>query len=131
MIAFIYPLLSIFWSIFIFFGFIIWIWVLVMVFTDIFRSPDMGGVHKALWFIFVLFLPILGAFFYLIVRGGKMQEHSVRAAQARDEAFKQYVRDAAGADGSPADQLAKLADLAQRGVITQNEFEQQKAKILG
>ncbi len=129
MIAYTYPILSIFWSMFIFFGFIIWIWILVAIFTDIVRSPDMRGLHKALWFLFVLFLPLLGALMYFIVRGGKMHEHSVRAGQAQDAAFREYVQSVTS-DGSPADQLAKLADLKQRGVITESEFEQQKAKIL-
>lgn len=130
MLAYTYPLLSLFWSIFIFFGFFLWIWLLITVFIDIFRSPDLSGVGKGMWFLFVLIIPLLGVIVYLIARGGKMHEHAVQAARQQDEAFKQYVRQAAG-DGSSADQLAKLADLQARGVITQEEFDQQKAKILG
>ena len=124
-----YPLLGAFWSIFIFFLWVIWIWILIYVFIDIFRSRDLSGWAKALWFIFVLFIPLLGVLVYLIARGGSMHERAAREAQQQDQEFRRYVQDAAGS-GSPADQLAKLADLRDRGVITAAEFEQQKAKIL-
>ena len=124
-----YPLLGAFWTIFEIFLWVLWIWVLIYVFMDIFRSHDMSGGAKALWFLFVLFIPLFGVLVYLIVRGGKMHEHAVQEAQAQDEAFRSYVQDAAGSQ-STADQLAKLADLRDRGVITTDEFDQQKAKIL-
>src|SRR6516165_11717774 len=123
------PLLDIFWSMLEFFLWVIWIWILIMVFIDIFRSRDMGGFAKALWFLFVLFIPLLGVLVYLIARGGKMHERAYREAQQQDQEFRAYVQDAAGSQSS-ADQLAKLADLRDRGVITPAEFEQQKAKIL-
>ena len=72
-----YPLLNIFWTIFIFFLWVIWIWILIWVFIDIFRSPDLSGGAKALWFLFVLFIPVIGVLVYLIVRGGSMQERAV------------------------------------------------------
>ena len=124
-----YPLLSIFWSMVEFFLFVIWIWILIMVFIDIFRSRDMGGFAKALWFLFVLFIPLLGVLVYLIARGGKMHERAYREAQQQDQEFRAYVQDAAGSQSS-ADQLAKLADLRDRGAISPEEFAREKAKVL-
>ena len=124
-----YPLLNLFWTMCIFFLWVIWIWILIWVFIDIFRSHDLSGWAKALWFVFVLFIPLIGVLVYLIARGGKMHERAVRTAQQQDQQFRQYVQDAAGS-GNTADQLAKLADLRDRGVITPAEFEAQKAKVL-
>ena len=124
-----YPLLNIFWTILEVFLWVIWFWILIMVFIDIFRSHDLSGWAKALWFLFVLFIPLIGVLVYLIVRGDSMHERSARQAQQQDEAFRGYVQQAAGS-GSTADQLAKLADLRDRGVITPEEFEREKAKIL-
>ncbi len=124
-----YPLLNLFWSMFIFFLWVIWIWILIMVFIDIFRSHDLSGVAKALWFLFVLILPLIGVLVYLIARGSKMHEHAARQAQQQDREFRAYVQEAAGSQSS-ADQLAKLADLRDRGVITAEEFEREKAKVL-
>ncbi len=125
-----YPALNVFWTIIEIFLWIIWFWILITVFIDIFRSPDLSGWGKALWFIFVLIIPLIGVLVYLIVRGGKMHEHGVQAAQQQDEAARAYIQQVAGSSSSSADQLAKLADLRDRGVITPQEFEQQKAKIL-
>ena len=125
-----YPLLGAFWTIFEIFLWVIWIWILIYVFIDIFRSRDLSGFAKALWFIFVLFIPLIGVLVYLIVRGGSMHERAVKEAQQQDREFRAYVQDAAGSGGNTADQLAKLADLRDRGVITPAEFDQQKAKIL-
>jgi hypothetical protein len=124
-----YPLLGAFWTIFEIFLWVIWIWILIYVFIDIFRSRDLSGWAKALWFIFVLFIPLIGVLVYLIVRGSSMHERAVREAQQQDREFRAYVQDAAGS-GNTADQLSKLADLRDRGVITPQEFEQQKAKVL-
>ena len=124
-----YPLLNIFWSMFIFFLWILWIWILIWIIIDIFRSHDLGGFAKALWFLFILFIPLLGVLVYLIARGGKMHEHAVQQAQQQDQEFRAYVQDAAGSQSS-ADQLAKLADLRDRGVISAEEFEREKAKVL-
>ena len=125
-----YPILDFFLTMLYFFLFIIWIWLLIMVFMDIFRSQDMGGFAKALWVIFVIILPFLGVFVYLIARGGKMHERQARDAAEQQKAFDQYVKQAAGTAGSSADQLSKLADLKSQGVITDAEFDAQKAKIL-
>ncbi len=124
-----YPLLNVFWTILEFFLLVIWIWILIMVFTDIFRSHDLSGWAKALWFVFVLFIPLIGVLAYLIVRGGSMHERQARQAQQQDAEFRSYVQQAAGSAGT-ADQLAKLADLRDRGVISAAEFEREKAKIL-
>ena len=125
-----YPILGAFWTIFIIFLWVIWFWILITIFIDIFRSHDLNGWEKALWFIFVLFLPLIGVLVYLIARGSKMQQHAQRDAQVQDQQFRQYVQEAAGSGQSTADQLAKLADLRDRGVITAAEFDREKAKIL-
>ena len=127
-----YPLLNVFWTIFEFFLWIIWIWILIWIFIDIFRSRDLSGWAKALWFLFVLFIPLIGVLVYLIVRGGSMHERAVQDAQRQDKEFRQYVQQAAAtAPASTADQLSKLADLRDRGVISAEEFDREKAKVLG
>ena len=122
---------QVFLEILYFFLFIIWIWLLITVFIDIFRSHDMGGGAKALWVIFVIILPFLGVFVYLLARGGKMHERAAAEAAQQQKAFDSYVRQAAGTEGADtASQLSKLADLKAQGVITDAEFEAQKAKVL-
>lgn len=126
-----YPILDFFLTMLYFFLFVIWIWLLIMVFMDIFRSHDIGGWAKALWVIFVIILPFLGVFVYLIARGSKMQERSAHEAAEQQQAFDAYVKQTAGTSGSGvADQLSKLADLRSQGVLTDAEFEAQKSKIL-
>ena len=131
MLASSYPILDIFLTTLYFFLFIIWIWLLFMVFIDIFRSHDMGGWAKALWVIFIIVMPYLGVLVYLIARGGKMHERAAQQAALQQKAFDQYVKQTAGTPGeTTADQLHKLADLKAQGVLTDAEFETQKAKIL-
>jgi hypothetical protein len=115
-----------------FFMFFIWIWLLIVVFGDLFRSHDLSGWAKAAWVIGIIVFPYLGVLVYLIARGGKMHEHAVQTAQAQDAAFRQYVQSAAGTSGgsSVADELARLADLKDKGVIDDAEFQQLKAKAL-
>jgi Short C-terminal domain/Phospholipase_D-nuclease N-terminal len=114
-----------------FFLFFIWIWLLVVVFGDIFRSDDLGGWGKALWTIFVILVPYLGVFVYLIARGHKMGAHAAKAAHAQDAAMQDYVRSVAASSGKgTADEVTRLADLRDRGVITDAEFQQGKAKAL-
>ncbi len=126
-----YPILDFFLTMLYFFLFVIWIWLLITVFVDIFRSHDMGGWAKALWVIFIIILPFLGVFVYLIARGGKMHERAAQQAAQQQKAFDQYVRQTAGTSGdTTADQLAKLADLKSQGVLSDAEFDAQKAKIL-
>ncbi len=130
MLAYTYPLLSIFWTMLEFFFFVLWIWLLIYIFIDIFRSHDMGGFAKALWVLFVIILPFLGVLVYLIARGGSMHERAEKQAQDQQKAFDDYVKKTAGGGGNSADELAKLADLKEKGVMTDAEFEAQKAKIL-
>ena len=129
MTAYTYPLADLFGTMLGIFVFLIWFWLLVIIFGDIFRSRDMGGGAKALWVLFVIILPFLGILVYLIARGGKMHERAEQAAQQQQQAFDDYEKQTAGA-GNSVDQLAKLADLKQSGAITDAEFEAQKAKLL-
>ena len=112
--------------------FFIWIWLLIMIFGDLFRSHDLSGWVKAIWIIGIIIFPFLGILLYLIVRGGSMHERAVQQVKSDDAAFRSYVQQAAGSAGAggTADQLAKLADLKAQGVISDAEFEQAKAKAL-
>ena len=130
MLAYTYPLLNLFWTMLLFFGFVVWIWLLIVVFGDIFRSHDMGGFAKALWVLLVIFLPLLGVLIYLIARGGKMQERASQDARQQQQEFDTYVQEVAGSGANPADQLTKLAQLRDEGVITEQEFQAQKAKVM-
>ncbi len=129
MLAYDYPLLDVFWTMLEFFLFFIWIWLLIIVFGDIFRSRDMGGFAKALWTIFVIVIPLLGVLVYLIARGGSMHERAVERAQQQDQAFQSYVQQAAGSTNA-ADEVAKLAELKASGAITEEEFQAAKARAL-
>jgi flagellar biosynthesis/type III secretory pathway M-ring protein FliF/YscJ len=124
-----YPVLDVFWTMFEIFAFVLWFWLLFVVLTDVFRSQDLSGWGKAAWTIFVVFLPLIGILTYLIVRGRSMNQRAARQAQEQEEAFRSYVQETAGSPSS-ADQLAKLADLKQRGVISSAEFENEKSKVL-
>jgi ABC-type multidrug transport system fused ATPase/permease subunit len=131
MLATNYPILDIFLTTLYFFLFFIWIWLLFMVFIDVFRSHDMGGWAKALWVIFIVVMPYLGVLIYLIARGGKMHERAAQQAALQQKAFNEYVKETAGTSGEgAAEQLSKLADLKTQGVLTDAEFDAQKAKIL-
>ncbi len=129
MLAYDYPLLGVFWSMFVFFLFFAWLILLFRVFADIFRNRDMGGWGKALWSIFVILVPFLGVFVYLIAHGHDMTRRDIEAAQESDAQFRAYVQEAAGSGGS-AEELEKLAGLRDSGVITEQEFAAQKAKLL-
>jgi len=125
------PLLDLFWTMLWFFLFIAWIWLLIAIVTDIFRSDDLSGFAKALWILFVIIVPWLGALIYLIARGGKMQDRAMRDATERAKAQRQYIQEVASTSGtSSAEELTKLAQLRDSGVITADEFEAQKAKLL-
>jgi hypothetical protein len=125
------PLLDLFWTMLWFFLFIAWIWLLISIVTDIFRSDDLSGWAKALWILFVIIVPWLGALIYLIARGGSMQERAMRDATERAKAQRQYIQEVASTSGtSSAEELTKLAQLRDSGVITADEFEAQKAKLL-
>ena len=117
------------WSIFWFFLFFMWIWLVISVFTDIIRSDDMTGMEKALWALGIIVLPYLGVFIYLIVRGGSMGSRLMQNMQAQEHAAQAYIRDIASGS-STADELAKLADLHAKGTLNDEEFAQAKAKAL-
>jgi Phospholipase_D-nuclease N-terminal/Short C-terminal domain len=124
---------QVFWAFLMFFLWIIWIWLAITVFVDLFRSRDLSGFAKAAWVIGIILFPYIGVFVYLVVRGGKMHERALEAAQAQDTAFRKYVRETAGTAGDgpkPADELAKLEDLKRRGVISDDEFDKLKAKVV-
>ena len=124
-----YPLLEVFWTMLIFFAFFIWIWLLFIVFADIFRRKDTSGFAKVAWIIFIIILPYLGVFVYLIAEHNGMAERSVKQQEAAQAQMDQYVRSVAGAS-DPTQQIAKGEELLKRGAITQAEFEQIKRKAL-
>lgn len=125
-----YPVLDVFWTMFEIFAFVLWFWLLFVVLTDVYRSKDLSGLAKAAWTVFVIFLPLIGILVYLIARGRSMNQRAAQQAQQQEEAFRSYVQEAAGSSSNSADQLAKLADLRQRGVISSAEFENEKSKVL-
>ncbi|HEY2332552.1 MAG TPA: SHOCT domain-containing protein [Acidimicrobiales bacterium] len=119
------------WSMLWFTILFLWIWLVIRIFFDIFRSRDMGGVAKFLWIMFVIFLPYLGVFVYLIARGGSMADRDLAQAQANDTAMRAYVQDAAGTGPSAATELAQLDQLRSAGTIDEAEFQKMKARIIG
>ena len=123
-----YPFLDVLWSMMIFFIFIIWIWLLITVFADVFRRRDIGGGMKAVWIIFVILLPYLGVFIYLIAEHDGMADRSMAQMQQMKAQQDEYIKSVAGS--SPADQVAQAKQLLDSGAITQAEFETMKAKAL-
>ncbi len=124
-----YPFLEVFWTILVFFGFVVWIWILFTVFADLFRRSEISGWVKVLWIIFIILLPFLGVFVYLIAEHKGMTERSIASQQAAQQQFDQYVRQAAGTS-DPAAQIAHAKDLLDSGTITQSEFDEIKRKAL-
>ena len=129
MVAASYPFLDVLWSMVIFFLFVIWIWILITVFADIFRRRDIGGGMKAVWIIFVILLPYLGVFIYLIAEGHNMAERNAEQIQAVRAQQDDYIKSVAGS--SPADQIAQAKSLLDSGAISQAEFDALKTKALG
>ena len=123
-----YPILNFFWTMLFFFVFILWIFLLIQVIVDVFRSRDLGGLSKALWLLFIIVLPFLGVLIYLIARGGKMHQHQEADAKNAQDAFNNAVRQAGGT--SVADELHKLSDLKAKGVLSDAEVESAKAKLI-
>lgn len=123
-----YPFLDVLWSMVIFFAFVIWIWLLITVFADIFRRRDVGGGSKAIWIIFVIVLPYLGVLVYLIAQHDGMAERSMEQMKAVKAQQDDYIKSVAGS--SPADQVAQAKQLLDSGAITQAEFDSMKAKAL-
>jgi hypothetical protein len=124
-----YPLLEVFWTMLFFFCFVIWIWILIVVFSDIFRRHDIGGWGKTGWIIFVIILPYLGVFVYLIAEHKGMTERSIKQAETQQAQMDQYVKSVAGS-GDPTAQISKAKELLDRGAISQAEFDQIKQKAL-
>ena len=122
-----YPFLDVFWTMLIFFFWVIWIWILVTVLIDVFRRRDISGWGKAAWALFVIVLPYLGVFVYLISQGKGMAERRADELRASQASFDDYVRDVSG--GS-ADEIAKAKELLDSGAIDQAEFEQLKSRAL-
>ena len=128
-----YPFLDVFWTMIIFFCWVIWIWMMILILSDIFRRHDIGGWHKALWIVFLIVLPFLGVLIYLIAESKGMAERRNQDAQAAQAQFDDYVKSVAatsGGDGGSADQIAKAKSLLDNGTITQAEFDALKAKAL-
>jgi len=127
------PLFDVFWTMLLFFLWIVWFWLLITVFADIFRSDDLSGWGKAGWTIFAVVLPYLGVLIYLIARGRSMQDRQRRQAYDMDQATRAYIREAAGSgsgSGSTTDELARLAQLHDTGALTDEEYNQQKSRLL-
>ncbi len=130
MVAYTFGSGQLLWSMLWFFMFVIWIWILIALFGDIFRSDDLSGGMKAFWILFIVILPWLGILIYLIARGSGMQKRAIEHAKAQEAQFRDYVQSTAGG-GNTADQIAKLNELKNQGALTDAEFQAQKAKLLG
>ena len=130
MLAYDYPLLNVFWTMLMLFIWIAWLFLLFQVIFDIFRSHDIGGWAKAAWFLLVIAVPLLGVLVYVLARGDSMRERDLQRAKDQQDQMDAYVRQAAGTSGGVADEIFKLSDLQSSGVITAEQFEAQKAKLL-
>jgi Phospholipase_D-nuclease N-terminal/Short C-terminal domain len=124
-----YPFLEVFWTMLIFFGFVVWLWILFTVLTDIFRRHDTSGFAKVLWIVFIIVIPYFGVFVYLIIEHKGMTERALNAQKAAQAEVDQYVQSVA-AKGDPATQIASAKELLDKGTITQAEFDQLKQKAL-
>src|SRR3954469_6609646 len=124
-----YPFLDILWTMIIFFSWVVWIWIMIVILTDVFRRRDIGGWAKAAWVVFLIVLPFLGGAAYLIPQHDSMAERGGRAAEAQQKAFDNRVREVAAADG-PATEIANAKALLDAGTIDQTEFDQLKTKAL-
>jgi hypothetical protein len=124
-----YPFLEVLWTLLIFFAWVIWFWILITVFVDLFRRDDIGGWKKAIWVVFLILTPFLGVLIYLIVNNEGMNERNVRKARASQEEFKDYVQSVSS--GGAAAEIEKAKQLLDSGAISQAEYEQIKAKALG
>jgi hypothetical protein len=124
-----YPFLDVLWTMVIFFAWVIWFWLLITVFADLFRRRDIGGGKKVVWTIFVIFLPFLGVFAYLLANGDGMAERNAERMQAQKSQFDDYVQSVAPGGGAAAE-IDKAQKLLESGTITQSEFEALKAKAL-
>jgi hypothetical protein len=130
MLAADYPFLDVLWTMFIFFIWIIWFWLLFTVFVDIFRRHDISGGKKTLWLILTICLPFLGVFVYIISQNDGMTQRNLERAQAQKSQFDDYVKQTAGSGGGAAAEIDKAKQLLDSGAISQSEFDQLKAKAL-
>ena len=130
MLAADYPFLDVLWTMLIFFAWVIWFWLLITVFADIFRRHDIGGGGKVLWMIFVIILPFLGVFIYLLTQNQGINERNIERAQAQKAQFDQYVQETAGGGGGAAGEIEKAKGLLDSGAITQAEYDAIKQKAL-
>ena len=126
-----YPFLDVLWTMFIFFLWVVWFWLLFTVFIDVFRRHDIGGGKKTLWLIFVIILPFLGVFIYIIANNDGMTQRNLERAKSQQAQFDQYVRETAGGGGGAATEIANAKQLLDQGAITQAEFDAIKQKALG
>jgi Short C-terminal domain/Phospholipase_D-nuclease N-terminal len=129
MLAADYPFLDVVWTMLIFFLWVIWFWILITVFADIFRRHDLSGWGKAGWVVFTVLLPFLGVFIYLISQGDDMAKRNVAQTRTQQQQFDEYVRETAGGGGA-ADQIAKAKQLLDSGAIDQAEYDAIKQKAL-
>jgi hypothetical protein len=129
-----YPFLDVFWTMLVFVFWVIWIWILITVLIDLFSRDDLSGWGKAAWALFVIVLPYLGVFIYLITQGNNMAERKARAVRESRDALDDHIRSVAGSEGAgdaaPADQIHKAKQLLDAGAIDQAEFDQLKRKAL-
>jgi hypothetical protein len=125
-----YPFLDVLWTMLVIFAWVIWFWLLITVFADLFRRHDISGWGKTGWIILVIVLPYLGVFIYLIAQHEGMQERNVQQMQAQQQQFDSYVKDVAASSG-PAGEIEKAKQLLDSGAISQAEFDSLKAKALG
>ena len=126
-----YPFLDVLWTMFVFFAFIIWIWLLITCFMDIFRRKDTSGFSKALWIVFLIIAPYIGVLIYLIVNHDGIADRNIAQAQKQQEQMDAYVKSVAGSSGGAAAEIEKAKGLLDSGAITQAEFDAIKAKALG
>ena len=124
-----YPFLSILGTMVVFFGFVIWFWLLIRVFGDVFRRSDIGGWAKFFWSVFVIVIPLLGVLIYLIAQGEKIGERDMEEAKVQKTEFDSYVREAAG-NGGPSNEIAQAKQLLDSGAISQAEFDRIKQQAL-
>jgi len=125
-----HPFLNILWTMFVIFVWLAWFWLLITISIDIFRRRDIGGGQKTLWFILIIFLPLIGSLVYIISQGGHMAERNIEAAQQQQQAFDSYVDSRVSASG-PAAEIEKAKALLDSGAIDQAEFQRLKAKAIG
>jgi putative oligomerization/nucleic acid binding protein/phospholipase D-like protein len=124
-----YPFLEVIWTMIVIFAWVIWFWLLIRIFADIFRRKDIGGGKKTVWVIFLILVPFVGVFTYLIVNAHHMADRDMAAVQAQRADFDSYVQSVAGSGGATAE-IEKAKQLLDSGAITQAEFESIKAKAL-